>query len=80
MKLDMVKIVLSGQVRFYHSAMLFVANRKKKFRGGKSDRLLVLPCHKVNLGLIQLQCGQCLRALASTTVKCSRKVVIESGM
>jgi hypothetical protein len=40
---------------------------------------LILLCHKRNLGLIQLQCGQCPRALASGTLRRRRSVVIESG-
>ena len=56
-------------------------NLGSEFDVAQSDwPLLVLLCHKFNFGLIQLQCGQCPRALASATLKRSRKVVIESGM
>lgn len=50
--------------------------------GGAStlvDDLLVLLCHKYNLGLIQLQCGQWPKVVASAMLKRRRSVVIESG-
>jgi len=40
---------------------------------------LVLLCHKRSRGLIQLQWGQCPRALTSTAPNRRRNVVIESG-